>query len=182
MPMKYYWHSVIFLFLFCLVHPTFAQSGPEAYLLPNLPKEEKMQVVEEAAEAKAKPAATDGLEIADKLVMEYRMTQERYRFYEVMMLAFVAVFSLVVALTFIRNRPNCQPRDMVNITGLILVIFSTIIVILLADVEVQLTAAMGVLGGIAGYLFGTFNAPRRTEKDEEKEKEKQPVSKKPEHA
>jgi hypothetical protein len=52
---------------------------------------------------------------------------------------------------------------MVNATGLVLVIFSTIIIILLADVEVQLTAAMGVLGGIAGFLFGSFNSNVRSE-------------------
>ena len=52
-------------------------------------------------------------------------------------------------------------RDMINGTGLVLVIFSTVMIIIIADVEVQLIAAMGVLGGIAGYLFGTMRSSDR---------------------
>lgn len=81
-----------------------------------------------------------------------------------MVLAVVAVVSLVVVLGFIKSGKQFQPRDMVNATGLVLVIFSTIMVILLSDVGVQLTAAMGVLGGIAGFLFGSFNSNVRSER------------------
>ena len=43
---------------------------------------------------------------------------------------------------------------MVNGSGLVLVIFATVLVVVLAKVDQQLTAATGILGAIAGYLFG----------------------------
>jgi len=36
----------------------------------------------------------------------------------------------------------------------VLVIFATVLVVILAKAEQQLTAATGILGAIAGYLFG----------------------------
>jgi hypothetical protein len=81
--------------------------------------------------------------LIDRMTLEHRMAQERYRFHEVLMLAAVAVISLVVVLSFMRNNLSCQPRDMVNATGLMLIIFSTIIVILLADAAVQLPRRWG---------------------------------------
>ena len=81
-------------------------------------------------------------------------------------LGYLAIFLTIISSVTMRQlvrffgRPFIQLHPVLSATGLILVIFSTNIIILLADVEVQLTAAMGVLGGIAGYLFGTFNMPR----------------------
>ena len=168
--MKAISNVAILLILFCCAFLAHAQSGPAAYEFSSLPPEVQVQAVQEAVVPDSTPAPSSipALERvdaydADRMALEYRITQERYRFYEVILLACVAVFALIVVLSFIRRSPRCQPRDMVNATGLILVIFSTIIIILLADVEVQLTAAMGVLGGIAGYLFGTFNMPRSSQ-------------------
>ena len=166
--MKKIYHLALWLLLFCFTQASFAQSGPAAFDFNNIPSTEKQQVEQDIAIQTMVPAGNAALALIDKMTLEHRMAQERYRFYEVLMLAAVAVISLIVVLSFMRNNLNCQPRDMVNATGLILIIFSTIIVILLADVEVQLTAAMGVLGGIAGFLFGTFNAPRRKEEQQDK--------------
>lgn len=43
---------------------------------------------------------------------------------------------------------------MVNGSGLVLVVFATLLVMVLAKADQQLTAATGILGAIAGYLFG----------------------------
>jgi hypothetical protein len=171
---KSFWQAALLLVAMLLVamllsQASLAQSGPDAFNLSNLPVTEQVQVVEQAVIGSMNADASGGLILADRMALEYRIAQQRYRFYEVILLSFVAVITLMIVLWFMRDNPKCQPRDMVNSTGLILVIFSTIIVILLADVEVQLTAAMGVLGGIAGYLFGTINAPganRRTSENE----------------
>ena len=45
-------------------------------------------------------------------------------------------------------------ETMVNGSGLVLVIFATVLVMILAKADQQLTAATGILGAIAGYLFG----------------------------
>ena len=170
--MKKLSHIVILLVLACFSFAVYSQSGPDAYEFSSLPPEVRIQAVQEAVAPVAGPVIEriDTYD-ADRMALEYRITQERYRFYEVILLACVGVFALIVVLSFIGKSPRHQPRDMVNATGLILVIFSTIIIILLADVEVQLTAAMGVLGGIAGYLFGTFNMPRSSHRVSSREDE-----------
>ena len=103
---------------------------------------------------------------ADALTLEHRITQEKHAFYEVMILAVMAVVSLTIVLAFMKCSGTCQPRDMVTTAGLILIIFSTIILVLVASSEEQITAAIGVLGAIAGYLFGTSAATRRLETKE----------------
>jgi 5-bromo-4-chloroindolyl phosphate hydrolysis protein len=70
----------------------------------------------------------------------------------------MSLCALAIVLKYMKDSKVCHARDMLNGTGLVLVIFSTVLVIIIADVEIQLTAAMGVLGGIAGYLFGTLRS------------------------
>jgi hypothetical protein len=152
-----------------LIQYVYAEAGPEAFKLSNLPQEEQIQLTQKPTESIEITKKNDSLLLADEMIFEYRSTQDRYRFYEAIMLCLGAVLSLIVVLSYIKKSPNCNSSDMVKATGLTLVIFATIIVILLADVDAQLTAAMGVLGGIAGYLFGTFNAPSgKSENDQNK--------------
>jgi hypothetical protein len=90
--------------------------------------------------------------------LEYRLTQEEYIFKEVVILAIMAAVSLLIVLTFMKINGACKPRDMVITAGLILIIFSTVILVLVADTQEQISAAIGVLGAIAGYLFGTASS------------------------
>ena len=161
---KQSWQSILILLFFCLTQQVFAENHIADFSFDDLPQEEQQQVAEQAAAESEGMAQNRDLAIADRLTLEYRTTLERYRFYEVVVLALLAVVSLFVVLAFIKSSKQFQPRDMVHATGLVLVVFSTIIVILLADVEVQLTAAMGILGGIAGFLFGSFNSSPRAER------------------
>ena len=70
----------------------------------------------------------------------------------VILLSLLSVASLIVALQFLKMK-NYKPRDVINITGLTLIIFGTIILVLVVDTSEQLTAAIGILGAVAGYLF-----------------------------
>ena len=63
------------------------------------------------------------------------------------------LFSLFLLLWYLKSR-EATPETMVNGSGLVLVIFATVLVVILAKAEQQLTAATGILGAIAGYLFG----------------------------
>ncbi len=115
---------------------------------------------------------TNTLGEADKLLQEYRLAQEEYAYWEVMILAIMAVVSLTIVLTFMKLNGTCKPRDMVTTAGLILIIFSTIILVLVADSQEQISAAIGVLGAIAGYLFGSAAASSRKPEEKEKRPEK----------
>ena len=80
--------------------------------------------------------------------------QVENEFYYVIILALLCLFSLSIVLTFLtRLKDDVHPRDIVSGAGLILIVFGTIILVLIVDTSEQLTAAIGILGAIAGYLF-----------------------------
>jgi len=64
-------------------------------------------------------------------------------------------FSLVIITFLMKITPNHQARDLVTSVGLVSVIFGMILLVLVVDTDEALTAPMGVMGAIAGYLFGT---------------------------
>lgn len=64
-----------------------------------------------------------------------------------------AIVALGFVLTVLLKRG--APAEMVVAgSGLVLVIFATVLVAVLAKSDQQLTAPIGILGAIAGYLFG----------------------------
>ena len=71
------------------------------------------------------------------------------------LLCLLSISSLLIVLIFLR-KTNHSASDIVNAAGLNLIIFGTIILVLVVDTTEQLTSAIGVLGAIAGYLFGTI--------------------------
>lgn len=103
--------------------------------------------------AKEKPA-TD----LDKYGQEWRMKREENKLIECGVISGVALLSLYIVLSFIsraRQREAASPSgEILLASGLILIIFATIFIVVVADVEQQLSASIGVLGAIAGYLFG----------------------------
>ena len=63
-------------------------------------------------------------------------------------------FTLLIITFLMRITPH-EPKDIVTIVGLVSVIFGTILLVLVVDTTETLTAPMGILGAIAGYLFGS---------------------------
>lgn len=101
---------------------------------------------------------------ADRLTHEYHMTQEKNRFYECIVLSVSLMVSLLIVLRFIISTPGYSAVHIVNASALVFIIFGTIFLVILADAEAQLTASMGILGAIAGYLFGTMRRGGEEEK------------------
>lgn len=112
--------------------------------------------------AKAPDTATNTLEKADKLVAGNNLVREKYKFMAVGFLLAGMMVSLCCVLYFIRKTRH-SADDIVHASGLVLLIFGTIVLVVMVDADQQLTAAMGILGAIAGYLFGSL---RRGEKPE----------------
>ena len=80
--------------------------------------------------------------------------QVENEFYYVIILALLCLISLSIVLTFLTKlKQETRPKDIVSGAGLILIVFGTIILVLIVDTSEQLTAAIGILGAIAGYLF-----------------------------
>jgi len=92
----------------------------------------------------------------DELHFEHRMAQERNKLYLCVMIGLVMIIGLTVSLYFL-TRTAYSPEQIVNTSGLAFIIFGTLYVVILADVEAQLTASTGILGAVAGYLFRAMN-------------------------
>jgi len=123
------------------------------------------------APTQSAPAAPGVSYRPDELHFEHRMAQERNKLYLCLMIGVVMVVGLTVALYFL-TRAAYSSEQIVNVSGLAFIVFGTLYVVILADVEAQLTASTGILGAVAGYLFRAMNRfgeePRRRsgERDE----------------
>lgn len=68
-------------------------------------------------------------------------------------------FALIIIIVFMWDKKH-QSKDIVTMVGMVSVIFGAILLVLMVGGTDQLTAPMGILGAIAGYLFG---ASKKTE-------------------
>jgi len=64
-----------------------------------------------------------------------------------------AILVLIFVLAILYKQ-GASPESIVAGSGLVLVIFATVLIATLAKTDQQLTAPIGILGAIAGYLFG----------------------------
>lgn len=118
---------------------------------------------QEQAQPMPQPAAAATTPESERNYHELRLEQERNKLFEVVILCLLTLISLVIVLSYLTKSPGYSSRDMVNATGLIFIISGTIILVIMADTEQQLTAAIGILGAVAGYLFGTMRKGDTTE-------------------
>lgn len=84
----------------------------------------------------------------------FRAEEEKSRRLEVLSLIAAALISLLIVLRYLTRNGACNAATIVNGSGMVLVIYATILVVIIARAEQQLTAAIGILGAIVGYLFG----------------------------
>lgn len=108
------------------------------------------QATTEAAEAgKVAPASNEVVTDYSR----YRMEEESNRLILALSVMGVGLLSLLLVLAFLKSK-GTAPETMVTGSGLVLVIFATVLIVILVKRDEQLTAATGILGAIAGYLFG----------------------------
>jgi hypothetical protein len=134
--------------------------NPDEFNFKNVAQPNKQG--EGGADGAVAPAPTS----ADQLTFDYRMAQERNKLYECLMLSASLVISLIIVLSFI-TKTRYTAANIVSASGLTFIIFGTIFIVILADAEAQLTASMGILGAITGYLFGTMRRGEGGEKTQE---------------
>ena len=88
---------------------------------------------------------------ANFLYVNYRIKRELY---PVVILSVTQALFLIIILFFLTRHGNHSGSDIVMIGGLAFIIFGTIFLVLVVKTDEQLTAAIGILGTVAGYLFG----------------------------
>jgi hypothetical protein len=104
----------------------------------------------EAAEA-GKSAAPSNEAVTD--YSRYRMEEESNRLILALSVMGAGLLSLFLVLAYLKSI-GAAPESVVTGSGLVLVIFATVLIVILVKRDEQLTAATGILGAIAGYLFG----------------------------
>jgi hypothetical protein len=82
---------------------------------------------------------------------DYKMAQERNRLWALVLLVATAVTAHALLLW---RLGSSRPAHVVSGTGFIYIVFGTVVLVTLSDNKDQLTASMGIMGAIAGYLFG----------------------------
>lgn len=89
------------------------------------------------------------------LEYEYRVMQEKYRMWLLSGIVLTTPILMALVLFCLKKVPGCASEHLVTAVGLILVIEGVIFVGFSAETTEQLTAPIGILGAIAGYLFGS---------------------------
>lgn len=97
---------------------------------------------------------------------EFRVMQEKHKVYLLLGLLVVTPIFLFLELCYIKST-SYTAENVVNGTGLVLIIQATLLVVIASPTTEQLTAAIGVLGAIAGYLFGSTRRQSEARKQEE---------------
>jgi len=103
-------------------------------------------------------SAGDILLSQDAKAQQFFLQGARFRFYTIIALCIISITFLTLVLKYL-TKTDYLASDVVNASALILIVFGTIILVMVVDTEEQLMAATGILGAIAGYLFGSM---RRT--------------------
>lgn len=68
------------------------------------------------------------------------------------------VFSIIIVMRRFGAHSGVDPVPVITSIGLLSVIHGTIIIMLMAHTDQQLSAPIGIMGAIAGYLFGRGTA------------------------
>ncbi|HHB75214.1 MAG TPA: hypothetical protein ENK84_01540 [Desulfobulbus sp.] len=83
------------------------------------------------------------------------LLQERHRMFLLLAIVVSTPILLALVLFFLKKAPNSSGESLVHAIGLVLVIEGTMFIAVSAITTEQLTAPIGILGAIAGYLFGS---------------------------
>ena len=92
----------------------------------------------------------------------YRILQEKNKMVLLLCIVAATPVFLILVLFFMKKAGNCSADNVVHGSALVLVIQGTTFIVVASPTSEQLTAAIGVLGAIAGYLFGSVT--RKPEK------------------
>ncbi len=113
--------------------------------------EQALRMADELKPEAEAPAITDQDTVT---AAQFRVMQEKHKVYLLLGLLVVTPIFLFLELCYIKST-SYTAENVVNGTGLVLIIQATLLVVIASPTSEQLTAAIGVLGAIAGYLFGS---------------------------
>lgn len=134
-------------------------SNPARGALPNLVQKWEQRIIDNppSEETMNNPPAR-ALSGNDKLLEKQGdliLLQEKHRMFLLLAIVVSTPILLALVLFFLKKAPNSSGDSLVHAIGLVLVIEGTMFIAVSAITTEQLTAPIGILGAIAGYLFGS---------------------------
>jgi hypothetical protein len=124
------------------------------YAFPNIDKTVQGDATQTTT---ALEKATNTVANADQSAVDNNTALGKYKLLVACSLLIGMLISLVCVLYFVmRTTTPPSADDIVHASALVLLIFGTIILVVIVNADQQLTAAIGILGAIAGYLFGSL--------------------------
>ncbi len=142
--------TFVFLGLTTLVASTASTAQDNA--VKQLEATADYKEAQRASSTEATPKS-DVLQNADQLTHDFNMRRETNKVYEIVILSTLALVSLFLVLRFLTAKTAYSATHIVNASGLVCIIWGTILLVLMAQTDQQMTAAVGILGAVAGYLF-----------------------------
>ena len=103
---------------------------------------------------------------AERQAYELRRFKTWFKYGILVALLIAMLLTMYGAKWIFARRSEFTMRDALNIFGLILIIYSIVFVVIVAETQNQLATAVGVLGTIAGYLFSAFQIRQQSNKGE----------------
>jgi hypothetical protein len=163
---------VLFLMsLSCMFSGSYAQDS-----VTNQIMSEFTEPVVTASMPKQESSAVENLQaLIIKLRNDQIMIDKRYGFWAISIVSSLLVVTLITSLFFFKGR-KARIDDIIHLIGLITIVYGTIILVLVSKTDQQITAAIGILGAIAGYLFGSIKKSR-DENEPEPNKTSRPAEK-----
>jgi len=141
-----------FLFALLLLCPiaTTAAAAPAAAPSADAVLQSALEHAPSAAPAAPAPESN-----APTPEQNFRMLQEQDKHMEIFALIGSMIVALLLMLVAVRLSGRKAYTSVVSGGGLVLIIFGTLFIAVYASTPDQLTAPIGILGAIAGYLFGS---------------------------
>ena len=132
-----------------------AMSASYSVSAQDIQRKNSAQLMQEYQAADiAENITRDPFEDQSNSVSDKQFEKIKNEFYYVVILCVVCLLSLIIILINLRSCEHSPgAKEIINASGLTLIIFGTIILVLVVNTSEQLTAAIGILGAIAGYLF-----------------------------
>ena len=116
-----------------------------------------------AAAAAAAPAA-QALDPRDQLTVEYQRAQDRaYLTITFVVSAVAAAFMLFTLALSLRARNPLSARDVLRAAVVIFIAYGAIVLALAYPKNETMTGVIGILGAIAGYVFGRSGGDDRSD-------------------
>jgi len=159
--------AIFFVFVFSSLAVAQEAISPVALESSDLSGEFDFEKVTDTEKEKEEGRSLEGG--THSLYVDYRIKHELY---PIIILSVAQGLSLLIILFFLTRHNRYAASDIVTISGLAFIIFGTIFLVLVAREEAQLTAAIGILGTTAGYLFGVRQKASLEGKDADKDKGK----------